>query len=122
MVFKESRIIAADNTGAGIVRIIHLYGGFFRKYISTGGYVLIAIQKRKLIRQFVTKNLYLAIIVTQNLKYRRKQGYYVLFQANKLLLLSEQKKFIGTRIYGPIALELETSNLTRVLALAKALC
>lgn len=122
MVFKESKIMAADNTGAGMVRIIHLYGGFFRKYISTGGYVLIAIQKRRLARQFVTKNLYLAVIITQNLKYRRKNGYYIVFQDNKLLLLSEQKKFIGTRIYGPIALELETSNLTRVLALAKALC
>lgn len=122
MVFKESKIMAADNTGAGMVRIIHLYGGFYRKYISTGGYVLIAIQKRRLARQFVTKNLYLAVMITQNLKYRRKNGYYIVFQENKLLLLSEQKKFIGTRIYGPIALELETSNLTRVLALAKALC
>jgi large subunit ribosomal protein L14 len=122
MVFKESKIIAADNTGAGIVRIIHLYGGSRRKFISTGGYILIAIQKRRLARQFVTKNLYLAILITQNLKYRRFQGYYIVFQQNKVLLLSEQKKFIGTRIYGPIALELETSNLTRVLALAKALC
>lgn len=66
--------------------------------------------------------MYLAILITQNLKYRRINGSYIVFQQNKVLLLSEQKKFIGTRIYGPIALELETSNLTRVLALAKALC
>lgn len=122
MLFKESRIIAADNTGAGLVRIIHLYGGCNRKSSQIGCYVLIAIQKRRLTRQFVTKNLYLAVIVTQNFKYRRLNGYYIVFNQNKLLLLSEQKKFIGTRIYGPICLELETSNLTRVLALAKALC
>jgi len=55
-------------------------------------------------------------------KYRRNNGIFVKFFFNKVVLLSEQKKFIGTRIYGPIALEIKKTKLMRILTIARKLC
>ena len=122
MVLKQTKLVVGDNTMISKVCVIHLYGGFFRKKTRVGNYVLVSIPERRVPRPFINKNIYLGIIVTQKQKYKRKNGIYVHFYFNKVLLLSEQKKIVGTRIYGPIAFEIKQTNLTRLLSIARKLC
>jgi len=122
MILKKTNLVVGDNTMISKVTVIHLYGGSFRKKARIGDYVLIAIPDRRVQRPFINKNLYLGIIVTQKQKYTRKNGVYIRFCSNKVLLLTEQKKIVGTRIYGPVALEIKKTNLTRLLAVARKLC
>ncbi len=122
MLQKTSYIFVDDNTMIFKAKIIHLYGGFFKKTGKVGTYVLTAIPHRRVTRQFITKTIHLAIITTQKKKYQRINGIHIKFNLNKIVFLSDQKKFIGTRIYGPIAQEILQTKLTRLLSVAKKAC
>jgi large subunit ribosomal protein L14 len=122
MIQKYTKIFVGDNTMIYKVLVIHLYGGFYKKKSGVGNFILVAIPKRRVMYPFIVKNIYLGLIVTQKKKYRRNNGIFVKFFFNKVVLLSEQKKFIGTRIYGPIALEIKKTKLMRILTIARKLC
>jgi large subunit ribosomal protein L14 len=85
-------------------------------------YVLISIPHRRVARQFVTKNIYLGIIAARKKLVRRRKGYGVRFASNKVLLLTDHKKLVGTRLYGPVAKELEHEKITKLFVLARKLC
>jgi large subunit ribosomal protein L14 len=122
MIFKETFVYVGDNAGAEIVRVIHLYGGFKKKSSTISNYVLIAVQNRRVQRQFITKNIYLALIVTIKKNFYRLNGSYIKFNYNKVVLLNEVKKFIGTRIIGPVAAEVLKMKLEKLRSLTKKIC
>jgi ribosomal protein L14 len=122
MIQKGSFVYVGDNTGITWVKCIHLYGGFFKKYAYLAHYILVAIQKRRLLRKFIFKNIYLAIIITQKKNFYRHNGYYVKFLYNKILLLSEVKKLIGTRIFGTAARELIKFEYFKIISFVKKIC
>ena len=51
--------------------------------------------------------MYLGLVVGVKKKVSRPDGSYVKFHENRVVLLSEQKKFMGTRVYGPVAKEIK---------------
>jgi ribosomal protein L14 len=65
MIQKQTKLYVGDNTMILKVSTIHLYGGFFCKQTQVANYVLVSIPDRRITRPFITKNIYLGIIVTQ---------------------------------------------------------
>jgi large subunit ribosomal protein L14 len=122
MIKKGSYLYVTDNTGALIVKCIHLYGGFSKKSSFMSEFVLIAIQKRKVLRQYITKNIYLALLVTQKKIYYRSNGYYIKFHLNKIILLNEAKKLVGTRILGTVCIEIKKYQYIKFSSLVKKIC
>lgn len=122
MIQKGSFVFVADNTGARWVKCIHIYGGGLKKYAYLSQYILIAIQKRRLLRKFIIKNIYLAILITQKKIFFRIHGYYIKFLYNKVLLLSEIKKIVGTRVFGTAARELLNINYFKIISFVKKIC
>lgn len=114
-------VYVGDNSGARRAKQIGCLGSFKKTTVNIGDFVILAIQHRKLKRRFVTKNIYLAIIVTVKKNIRRKSGFYLKFANTKAVLLSEQGKVVGTRLYGPIAEEMKNSKIIRIINLAKAI-
>ena len=121
MIFRETFITVGDNSGARRAKTIGFLGSFFKKKAGLGDFILVAIQHRRLKRRFITKNIYLALIVTIKRNILRLNGICIKFFSNKAVLLSEQGKVVGSRLYGPIALEIKVLKISKILGLAKTI-
>lgn len=119
MILRETMVTIGDNSGARRAKTIGFLGNFFKKKATLSDFIVVAIQQRRLKRRFITKNIYLALIVALNRNILRKNGVFIKFLSNKVILLSEQGKVVGTRLYGPIALEIKKLKITKILTLAK---
>ena len=118
MIQPQSRLIVTDNSGAKEVMCIHLVGGSYRRYASIGdvitGAVKVAIPGGNVKMHEVVK----AVIVRTKKEVRRKDGTYIRFDDNAVVILGEDNNPIGTRIFGPVARELRDKNFMRIVSLA----
>jgi large subunit ribosomal protein L14 len=121
MIYRETMVFIGDNSGARRAKNIGFLGSFFKKTGTIGDFLVVAIQHRRLKRRFITKNLYLGLIVTINKNFLRLNGFFIKFCYNKVLLLSDQGKVVGSRLYGPIAQEIKKLKITKIISLAKVL-
>lgn len=107
MIFVESQIIASDNTQTRIVKCIRLLGGSAKKYATVGDFIIIAVKHRWAKRRLIFKKIYLALIISLKKEKRRLNGSYISSKGNRVLLLTELGKIIGTRIFGPLYKEIK---------------
>ena len=118
MIQPQSRLIVTDNSGAKEVMCIHLVGGSYRRYASIGdvitGAVKVAIPGGNVKMHEIVK----AVIVRTKKEVRRKDGTYIRFDDNAVVILGEDNNPIGTRIFGPVARELRDKNFMRIVSLA----
>ena len=59
-----------------------------------------------------------AVIVRTKNKLRRKDGSYIRFDDNAVVLLNQSEEPRGTRIFGPVAREIREKNFTKIISLA----
>jgi len=59
-----------------------------------------------------------AVIVRTKKEVRRKDGTYIRFDDNAVVILGEDNNPIGTRIFGPVARELRDKEFMRIVSLA----
>lgn len=106
MIQQESRMAVADNSGAKEVLCIRVLGGTRKRYASVGDKVVVtvksAIPSGEVKKGTVTK----AVIVRTKKEIRRKDGSYIRFDDNAVVLLNNAGEIRGTRIFGPVAREL----------------
>ena len=118
MIQPQSRLIVTDNSGAKEVMCIHLVGGSYRRSASIGdvitGAVKVAIPGGNVKMHEIVK----AVIVRTKKEVRRKDGTYIRFDDNAVVILGEDNNPIGTRIFGPVARELRDKNFMRIVSLA----
>ena len=106
MIAKGSYLTVSDNSGAKIVQCIHILNNSKRRYARTGDMVLVTAKKLKHAKKIRKKKIYKAIILSTTKEFRRPKGQTLRFKQNRVLLLNEQDRFMGTRIYGPICREI----------------
>lgn len=112
----------ADNSGGIIGRIFKVLGGSKKRYASIGDQVVISIQTaqpRKLVKK---KEVHRAVVVRQNKALRRKDGSYVRFDENAVVLITgsgkEPKEPKANRVFGPIPRELVEKGYQKIVSLA----
>jgi|SRR3989344_2867209 len=109
MVQPQTIVMVADNSGAKIARVFKVLGGSKRRYASIGDVVVVSVQiaePRKLVKK---KDVYRAVVVRQRKPFRRRDGSYVSFDDNAVVLIEKQGKEMGpkgNRIFGPVPREL----------------
>jgi large subunit ribosomal protein L14 len=109
MVQPQTIVTVADNSGAKVARVFKILGGSKRRYAGIGDVVVISVQTaepRKLVKK---KDVYKAVIVRQVKPFRRKDGSYVSFDDNAVVLIEKQGKEMGpkgNRVFGPVPREL----------------
>jgi large subunit ribosomal protein L14 len=59
-----------------------------------------------------------AVIVRTKKEVRRKDGSYIRFDDNAVVILGEDNNPRGTRIFGPVARELRDKEFMRIVSLA----
>lgn len=118
MVQQESRLKVADNSGAREVLVIRVLGGTGKKYASIGDKVVVTV-KNALPSGNVKKGVVSrAVVVRTKKEIRRKDGSYIRFDDNAVVLLNNNDELRGTRIFGPVARELREKKFMRIVSLA----
>ena len=118
MIQTQTRLRAADNSGAKVIMCINVLGGTRRRYARVGD-VIVATVKEAIPASPVKKGTVVrAVIVRTAQPYRRSDGSYIRFDDNAAVLLTDQLNPRGTRIFGPVARELREMNYMRIVSLA----
>ncbi|MEN0020502.1 MAG: 50S ribosomal protein L14 [Planctomycetota bacterium] len=124
MLQQESRCDVADNSGAKVAYVIRVYGGstrrggFTRKTAGVGDQVLISVKKALPGSDIKSGDKSKAVIVRTSKATRRKDGSYVRFDNNAVVLINDEGNPKGTRIFGPVARELRDRNYMKIVSLA----
>jgi len=117
MIQQESRLKVADNSGAKEVLCIRVLGGSKRRYASIGDQIVVTVKDANpggIKKGTVSK----AVIVRTKKEIRRKDGSYIRFDDNAVVLLSASEEPRGTRIFGPVARELRDRDYMKIVSLA----
>ena len=113
-----SRLRVADNTGAKEVLCIKVLGGSKRRYASVGDTIVVSIKTASPKGVVKKKSVERAVIVRQTSSIRRNDGSYLKFDDNAVVIVNQEGKPKGTRVFGPVARELRQKGYQKIVSLA----
>src|SRR5699024_6726505 len=118
MIQQESRLKVADNSGAREVLAIKVLGGSGRKTANIGDVIVCSVQQATPGGVVKKGEIVQAVIVRSKTGARRKDGSYIRFDENAVVVIREDNSPRGTRIFGPVARELRDAKFMRIVSLA----
>ena len=118
MIQQESVVKVADNSGAKRALVIRVLGGTRRRYARLGDQVIVAV-KDALPNGTVKKaDVARAVVVRTVKETRRKDGSYIRFDENAVVIIDDKGEPRATRIFGPVARELREKAFMKIVSLA----
>ena len=118
MIQQESMVKVADNSGAKTALVIRVLGGTRRRYAGLGDIVVVAV-KNALPNGTVKKSDVAKAVVVRTVKEtRRKDGSYIRFDENAVVIINDNGEPRATRIFGPVARELRETRYMKIVSLA----
>lgn len=122
MIQTRTMLKVVDNTGAKIMQCIRVLGGSKVRYARLGNVIVGAIKEAEPRRQIKKHNIVRAVIVRQKMPYRRKDGSYIKFDENAVVILEGKTKDPkGGRIFGPVAREVREKGFEKIATMAQEL-
>lgn len=117
MIQAETKLRAADNSGAKVIECFKVLGGTRRRYASVGDIIVCSVKSAEPRGMVKKGDKVRAVIVRTKKAIRRKDGSYIRFDENAAVIVNE-KEPKGTRIFGPIARELREKGFSKIVSLA----
>jgi large subunit ribosomal protein L14 len=109
----------ADNSGAKIGRVFKVLGSSKKRYAEIGEEVVLSVQKAEPRKQVKKKDVLIGVVVRQKKAFRRKDGSYVRFDENAVVIIQKDKKEpIANRVFGPIPREIGELGYQSIVSLA----
>ena len=118
MIQPQTRLKAADNSGAKELMCIKVLGGSFRKFANIGDVIVCSVKTAAPGGAVKKGEVVKAVIVRTKKGIRREDGTYIRFDDNAAVIINTNKEPRGTRIFGPIARELREKNYMKIISLA----
>lgn len=118
MIQQETRLNVADNSGAKEVLCIKVLGNSGQRYASIGDVIVVSVKDAIPAGGVKKGTVSKAVIVRVKNPVRRKDGSYIRFDDNAVVLLNEALEPKGTRIFGPVARELREKQFMKIVSLA----
>ena len=118
MIQPQTRLKAADNSGAKELMCIKVLGGSFRKTVNIGDVIVCSVKTATPCGAVKKGDVVKAVIVRSTKGIRRNDGTYIRFDDNAAVIIGQNKEPRGTRIFGPIARELREKNYMKIISLA----
>ena len=118
MIQPQTRLKAADNSGAKELMCIKVLGGSFRKTGNIGDIIVCSVKTATPGGAVKKGDVVKAVIVRTTKGIRRNDGTYIRFDDNAAVILGNNQEPRGTRIFGPIARELRDKNYMKIISLA----
>ncbi len=117
MIYPQTMLTVADNTGAKKVMCIRVLGGN-KKYARIGD-TIIAVVKEAIPNMPVKRSdVIRAIVVRTKKSIRRQDGMYIRFDDNAAVIVNLENNPKGTRVFGPVAREIRDKNYSKIVSLA----
>jgi large subunit ribosomal protein L14 len=117
MIYPQTMLTVADNTGAKKVMCIRVLGGN-RKYAKIGD-TIIAVVKEAIPNMPVKRSdVVRAVVVRTKKSVRRQDGMYIRFDDNAAVIVNMDNNPRGTRVFGPVAREIRDKNFSKIVSLA----
>ena len=117
MIYPQTMLTVADNTGARKIMCIRILGGN-RKYAKIGD-TIIGVVKEAIPNMPIKKSdVIRAIIVRTSKTIRRADGMYIRFDDNAAVIVNMENNPRGTRVFGPVAREIRDKNFSKIVSLA----
>jgi|SRR3989338_11003250 len=121
MIQPRSMLKVADNSGARILQCINVPGGTKKRYAQLGEIIVGTVKKaepRKLVKKHEVVK---AVIIRQKKEFKRKDGSYIRFDDNAVVILAEGKLPRGGRVFGPCAKEVKDKGFDKIAMMASEL-
>ena len=118
MIQPQTRLKAADNSGAKELMCIKVLGGSFRKTGNIGDVIVCSVKTATPGGAVKRGDVVKAVIGRSTKGIRRNDGTYIRFDDNAAVILGNNQEPRGTRIFGPIARELRDKNYMKIISLA----
>ncbi|MEK7565386.1 MAG: 50S ribosomal protein L14 [Patescibacteria group bacterium] len=118
MIQLRTMLNVADNSGAKLVQCIKVLGGSGRKIAQVGDIIVVSVKEAEPRKSVHKKDVLRAVIVRQRKEFKRKDGTYLRFGDNAVVLV-DNKEPKGGRIFGPIPRELKEKGFDRIISLAE---
>lgn len=120
MVQHRSMLIAADNSGAKLLQVIHIFGGSTRKFGRIGDVLNCVVKDASPTGQVKIGEIVKVVLVRTRKEVRRKDSSFVRFSDNAGVVIDnpDDKNPRGTRIFGPIAREVRDAGFTKIASMA----
>ena len=118
MIQAETKVVVADNSGAKMAKCFKVLGGTRRRYASVGDIVVCAVKVAIPGGTVKKGDVVKAVVVRTTKEQRRKDGSYIRFDENAVVVINDKKEPVGTRIFGPVARELREKKFMKIVSLA----
>ncbi|MHB8340416.1 MAG: 50S ribosomal protein L14 [Mycobacteriales bacterium] len=118
MIQQESRLRAADNTGAKELLCIRVLGGSGRRYAGIGDIIVCTVKDALPGAGVKRGDVVKAVVVRTTKEKRRSDGSYIRFDENAAVLIKDGGDPRGTRIFGPVGRELREKKFMKIISLA----
>jgi len=118
MIQLRTMLTVADNSGARRAQCIKVLGGTRRRYGRVGDIVVVSVKDAIPGAAVKKGDVAKAVVVRAVKERRRKDGSYIRFDDNAVVLIDDNKEPRGTRIFGPVARELRQREFMKIISLA----
>ena len=116
MIYPQTILTVADNTGAKKVRMIRRIGQN-KKTASVGDIIVCHVKESSTEASVKKGTVVRAVVVRTRSPLRRVDGSYLRFDENAVVIVNNDGTPKGTRIFGPVARELRQKYM-KIISLA----
>lgn len=119
MIQPETLVNITDNSGGTLGKVFKIIGSSKKRYATLGEIVIISVKvasPRKMVKK---KDVHQAVVVRTRNAYRRKDGSYIRFDDNAVVILEKGKLDPKAgRVFGPMPRELAEKGFQKIISLA----
>ncbi len=118
MITMRTILNVADNTGARRASCIGVLGKSGKRYASLGDIISCNIKEATSDAIIKKGEVVRAVVVRTKFPMKRRDGSYLKFDTNAVVIIDNQLNPRGTRIFGPVARELREKKFMKIISLA----
>lgn len=120
MIQHRTMLKSADNSGAKILQVIHVFGGSKRKFGYIGDILNCVVKQAIPTGQVKESEIVKVVLVRTRKEHKRPDGSYVRFSDNAGVVIDtiKDKNPRGTRIFGPIPREIRDKGFAKIASMA----
>lgn len=118
MIQLRSMLEIADNTGAKLAQCIKVLGGSRRRYAGIGDAVVVTIKQASPRGAVKAHSVEKGVVVRVKKETKRRDGTYIRFDENAIVIINKENEPKGTRIFGPVGRELRDKGYQKIISLA----
>ncbi|MFA5228566.1 MAG: 50S ribosomal protein L14 [Candidatus Paceibacterota bacterium] len=122
MIQTETMLTVADNSGGKMVKCIRVLGSTRKRYANIGDIIVVAVKSAEPRKIVKNHQVLKAVVVRKKSITRRKNGSYIRFDDNAVVILEgSSKEPKGTRVIGPVAREVREKGFDKISTMTKNL-